>query len=56
LELICKEFTSNEIAKKLDVSKETVSSHRARLMRKTGAKNLIGLYKWTQEYYPAYLD
>jgi len=56
LKLICNEFTSNEISEKLGVSKETVSSFRARLMKKTGAKNLIGLYKWAQENNSAYLD
>lgn len=56
LELICKEFTSNEISSKLKIAKDTVNSYRARLMRKTGAKNLIGLYKWAQENNLSYLD
>jgi len=50
LKLICKELTSHEIADKLNISKETINTYRARLMKKTGAKNVIGLYKWALEY------
>jgi DNA-binding NarL/FixJ family response regulator len=46
LHLICREQTSQEIAVKLNISKETVNTYRVRLMKKTGAKNVIGLYNW----------
>ncbi|MEZ5196405.1 MAG: response regulator transcription factor [Bacteroidales bacterium] len=49
LRLVCKEYTSKEIAKKLSISNETVNTHRGRIMKKIGAKNVIGLYKWALE-------
>ncbi len=49
LQLICKELTNNEIAGKLNISKITVDTHRARMMQKAGVKNVIGLYKWALE-------
>lgn len=46
LRLFCEELSSNEIAEKLDISVHTVDSHRKNIMRKTGVKGMIGLYKW----------
>lgn len=43
LELICKEFTANEIAEKLNLSVRTVEGYRRNLLEKTGAKNMAGL-------------
>lgn len=43
LRLICQEFTSQEIADKLFISKRTVEGHRNRLLEKIGAKNTAGL-------------
>ncbi|MDG5490390.1 response regulator transcription factor [Psychroserpens sp. SPM9] len=43
LELICKQFTTNEIAEKLFISPRTVDGHRNNLLLKTEAKNLAGL-------------
>mgnify|MGYP005841374827 CR=1 FL=1 len=43
LNLICKEFTANEIAQKLNVSPRTVEGYRTKLLDKTGAKNIAGL-------------
>jgi DNA-binding NarL/FixJ family response regulator len=43
LNLICREFTANEIAEKLHVSPRTVEGYRTKLLDKTGAKNLAGL-------------
>lgn len=43
LKLICQEFTSQEIADKLFISKRTVEGHRNRLLEKIGAKNTVGL-------------
>ena len=37
LKLICMEYTNQEIADKLFVSKRTVEGHRKRLLAKTGA-------------------
>jgi len=43
LELICKEYTANEIAEELQVSPRTVEGYRTKLLDKTGSKNLAGL-------------
>lgn len=43
LRLICKEFTSTEIAAKLYISDRTVNGHRNNLLAKTGCKNTAGL-------------
>lgn len=43
LELICKQFTSEEMAEKLFISVKTVNGHRNNLLEKTGAKNAAGL-------------
>lgn len=43
LALICREFTTPEIADKLFVSHRTVESHRKNLLEKLGAKNTAGL-------------
>jgi len=49
LNLICKEFSSQEIAEKLFISFHTVESHRANLIHKAGAKNTAGLVRWAVE-------
>lgn len=41
--LICKEFTTEEIAQQLFVSTRTVDGHRINLLDKTGCKNIAGL-------------
>lgn len=43
LQLICHEFTTNEIAEKLFLSIRTVDGHRNNLLEKTGARNTAGL-------------
>jgi DNA-binding NarL/FixJ family response regulator len=43
LELICKQFTTNEIGEKLFISPRTVDGHRNNLLLKTESKNLAGL-------------
>lgn len=49
LNLICKEFSSQEISEKLFISYHTVESHRANLMYKAGVKNTAGLVRWAVE-------
>lgn len=49
LNLICKEFSSQEISDKLYISFHTVESHRANLMNKAGVKNTAGLVRWAVE-------
>lgn len=46
LKLIIAEFNSREIADKLFISKQTVDTHRAHIMEKTGARTLVGLIKF----------
>ncbi len=46
LQLIVKEFTNQEIAKKLYISPRTVDAHRRNLLQKTGARNTAGLVKY----------
>jgi len=41
LELVCKGLSTKEIADKLFISSRTVEKHRANLMVKTDAKNII---------------
>jgi len=43
LELICKQFTTNEIGEKLFISPRTVDGHRNNLLLKTESKNVAGL-------------
>ena len=43
LNLICQEFTSQEIAQKLFISESTANGHRNNLLLKIGCKNTAGL-------------
>ncbi|OEJ98864.1 DNA-binding response regulator [Flavivirga aquatica] len=43
LDLICKQYTTNEIAEFLFISPRTVEGHRNNLLLKTESKNLAGL-------------
>lgn len=45
MELLMQEKTTQEIADMLFISVNTVESHRASLLQKTGAKNIAGLVK-----------
>lgn len=46
LQLVIKENTSAEIAGKLKISPRTVETHRKNILRKTGAKSIVGLVKY----------
>ncbi|PCH97996.1 MAG: DNA-binding response regulator [Bacteroidetes bacterium] len=46
LNLIADEYTNDEIAKKLYISKRTVDSHRQNMLNKTQAKNTAGLLRY----------
>ena len=43
LELICEQFSTNQIAEKLFISPRTVEGHRNNLLLKTESKNIAGL-------------
>jgi DNA-binding CsgD family transcriptional regulator len=44
--LMCEEYTSQQIAIKLDISVRTVDTHRKNILWKTGCLNLAGLVKY----------
>lgn len=46
LELICQELTMKEIGERLFLSEQTIHTHRKNLMKKTEAKNAVGLVKF----------
>lgn len=50
LELIVKEFTTQEIAEKLFISLKTVESHRSSLLAKLNARNTAGLVRIALEH------
>lgn len=43
IKLICKEYTNEEIGKKLDYSPRTIDAYRADILKKIGAKNTAGV-------------
>ncbi|MNX98405.1 Oxygen regulatory protein NreC [compost metagenome] len=43
LQMVCREFSTEEIASNLFVSPLTINNHRRNLIAKTGAKNAAGL-------------
>jgi len=43
IKLICREFTNKEIATHLCISIRTVDGHKEKILRKTNAKNAIGI-------------
>ncbi len=46
LQLIMQEYSSEEIAEKLFISKSTVDTHRKNILEKTQIKTLVGLCKF----------
>jgi len=46
LNLVAKEFSNEEIAKKLFISERTVETHRRNIFTKTNTKSIIGLIKY----------
>jgi DNA-binding NarL/FixJ family response regulator len=50
LELICKEYSTTEIAEKMFVSARTIEGHRKRLLTKTGCRNTAGLVLFSIKY------
>ncbi|MBP7810043.1 MAG: response regulator transcription factor [Bacteroidia bacterium] len=45
LKLVLEEFSSEAIASQLNLSIRTIETHRKNIMRKTGCKSLIGVFK-----------
>lgn len=46
LKLVLEEYSNQEIADTLDISKRTVEAHKRNLLEKTGSKNLAGLVRY----------
>ena len=46
LKLVCEEYSSTEIAKKLLISKHTVDVHRKHILKKTNSRSIVGLMKY----------
>ncbi len=49
LRLICAENSTNQIARILQISVNTVETHRKALFRRLGVKNAAGLVKYALE-------
>ncbi|MBI3510599.1 MAG: response regulator transcription factor [Bacteroidetes bacterium] len=50
LVLVCKEFSSAEIGKKLFISTGTVDTHRKNILLKLGVSNAVGLVKYALKH------
>jgi len=50
LQLIIQEYSSQEIAEKLHISKRTVDTHRINIMEKTNSRTLVGLIKFSIQH------
>lgn len=50
LKLIVQEKTSQEISETLNISKQTVDTHRKHILQKTKVKSIIGLVKLAYEH------
>ena len=46
LNLVAQEFTNEEIAKQLNISKRTVEAHRTKMLNRLGLKNTAGLIRY----------
>lgn len=46
VKLLCKQLTNKEIATKLFISSRTVDGHRAKILQKTNAKNITGIFSY----------
>jgi len=46
LKLICREYTSAEIGRRVGISKKRVEGIRLDLMKKTKSRNVVGLVKY----------
>lgn len=46
LKLIVEEYSSEQIAEKLSISKRTVDTHRINILTKTNSKTIVGLIKY----------
>ncbi len=51
IRLVCKEFSSKQIAAELHLSEFTVSTHRKNIQRKLNIKNVAGLVAFAKEHH-----
>lgn len=50
IRLLCEEYSNDEIAEKLHISRRTVENHRLIIMKKIDAKNLAGLVVYAVQH------
>jgi DNA-binding CsgD family transcriptional regulator len=50
LNLLCKGYTSKEVAARLGISVKTAETHRSNIMRKSGVDNTVRLLLWSLVY------
>jgi spore cortex formation protein SpoVR/YcgB (stage V sporulation) len=49
-QIIIEENKASEIAKIMRLDEKTIGTHKLRLLQKTGAKTIIGLYLFNEKY------
>ena len=49
IKLIVKEFSTKQIADKLDISPRTVETHRKNILNKINTKSIVGLIRYAYE-------
>ncbi|MDF9799002.1 DNA-binding NarL/FixJ family response regulator [Catalinimonas alkaloidigena] len=55
LRMIADEYSNQEIAEQLFISPKTVETHRKNLMKKIGARNSLGIYKYALKHQLVYV-
>jgi DNA-binding CsgD family transcriptional regulator len=50
LNLLCKGYTSKEVASRLGISTKTAEKHRSNIMKKSGVDNTVRLLLWSLVY------
>ena len=51
LSLVAREYTNEEIARKLFISERTVETHRRNIFTKTNSKSIVGLIKFAMKHH-----
>jgi DNA-binding NarL/FixJ family response regulator len=54
--MLLQEYKNAEIGKALSLDEKTISTYKLRLLRKTGAKTIIGLYVFNLKHKIVFLE